>query len=511
MINDNVTIFFGNSFVDLNALWKSDGTPEGTVLVKLLPTNPNYPNHAVQGSQINVNGTLFFTHDDGMHGLELWKSDGTPEGTVLVKDVNTYIYDSDVNNLTNVSGTLYFTADDWVHGQELWKSDGTPEGTVLVKDIAPEIGSDPLKLTNVNGNLFFTADDGTSGYQLWVVQKGPEATISGKIVTDTGVPLPGVVVTLSGWQAARTITDSNGFYSFTGIEIGKSYTVTPSRVDYVFSPATLSFDLSGEKTDAAFTATEGAATANPLDTNLFFVRQQYLDFLGREPDQGGLNYWTIQLDRCGSNAGCLHRQRIDVSAAFFIEQELQQTAFYIYRLYAGPLGRRPTYAEFAADRTLIVGGANLEAGKAAFADAFVRRAEFVQKYQAATTAEAFVDALIQVIKDARGVDLSAQRSALIAKYNTGANLSESRSLTVRAIIENDLFKAAEYNRAFVLMQYFGYLKREPDQAGYDFWLNVLNNREPNNYRGMVCSFVTSAEYQNRFSPIVTRSNSDCAQ
>jgi hypothetical protein len=77
------------------------------------------------------------------------------------------------------------------------------------------------------------------------------------------------------------------------------------------------------------------------------------------------------------------------------------------------------------------------------------------------------------------------------------------------LIEIQQFKDREYAPAFVLMQYFGYLRRDPDQGGYDFWLNVLNNREPNNYRGMVCSFITSAEYQNRFSSVVTHSNAEC--
>jgi uncharacterized protein DUF4214 len=79
------------------------------------------------------------------------------------------------------------------------------------------------------------------------------------------------------------------------------------------------------------------------------------------------------------------------------------------------------------------------------------------------------------------------------------------------VIEEAGFLQAEYNRSFVLMQYFGYLQRDPDAAGYDFWLDVIDNREPNNYRGMVCAFVTSAEYQRRFSMLVTRSNAECGQ
>jgi hypothetical protein len=81
---------------------------------------------------------------------------------------------------------------------------------------------------------------------------------------------------------------------------------------------------------------------------------------------------------------------------------------------------------------------------------------------------------------------------------------------VREVIEIQAFKDAEYNPSFVLMQYFGYLHRDAEQAGYDFWLNILNNVQPNNYRSMVCAFITSAEYQRRFGQTVTRTNLDCA-
>jgi hypothetical protein len=78
------------------------------------------------------------------------------------------------------------------------------------------------------------------------------------------------------------------------------------------------------------------------------------------------------------------------------------------------------------------------------------------------------------------------------------------------LIEMTEFRTREFNPAFVLMQYFGYLRRDPDQGGYDFWLSVLNNVQPNNFRGMVCAFITSREYQERFSPVITRSDQLCA-
>jgi hypothetical protein len=88
---------------------------------------------------------------------------------------------------------------------------------------------------------------------------------------------------------------------------------------------------------------------------------------------------------------------------------------------------------------------------------------------------------------------------------------KTRAQVLREVIEFADFKSREFNPAFVLMQYFGYLQRDADQGGYDFWLNILNNRQPNNYRGMVCSFITSREYQERFGLLLRRTNTDCAE
>lgn len=335
------------------------------------------------------------------------------------------------------------------------------------------------------------------------------ATVSGRIKTSDGSTLSGATVTLSGTESRRTITDSNGNYSFDDLETGGFYTITPSRADYRFSPAALSLSIVGNRTDAVFTAEETSQTANPLDTELYFIRQHYLDFLNREPEAGGLEYWASQIENCNSDPSCLRQTRINVSAAFFIEQEFQQTGSFVYRLYKGALGRQVTYQEFSQDRGLVIGGANLDASKAAFVDAFVRRAEFKERYGNATDAESFVDALTEALRQASRVDLSGQRNTLLAKYNSGSEMNESRSLVLREAIENSAFKQAEYNSSFVLMEYFGYLRRDPDQGGFDFWLNVLNDKVQDNYRSMVCAFITSAEYQKRFSSIVTHHNTEC--
>jgi hypothetical protein len=258
------------------------------------------------------------------------------------------------------------------------------------------------------------------------------------------------------------------------------------------------------------TNTNAPTQTNPLDNTdaRFFVRQQYLDFLNREPDAGGFDYWSNLITKCAAtDAKCINAQRVSVSAAFFIEQEFQDTGSFVYRLYKGSLGRQPAYAEFTADRSRVIGGTNLEASKQTFAENFTQQQEFLQKYPANLSGTEFIDAVLLTVKQTANVDLSAQRTALINDY--AAN--NSRARIIRAVVDATAFQTAEYNRAFVLMQYFGYLRRDPDTSGYNFWLDVLNNRVPNNYRSMVCAFINSAEYQLRFSSVVSRTDKVCAQ
>ena len=200
----NLTVVGGSLFftaddgVNGTELWKSDGTASGTALVKDIQTGSDFdydsysyvPNSSNPQSLTAGEGLLYFTADDGVSGTELWQSDGTTSGTVLVKDVysgssfdnDSYSYvpnSSNPENLTAVEGLLFFTANDGVNGTELWETDGTAAGTVLVKDI--QTGSDfdsdsssyvpnssnPQHLTTVDGTLFFAADDGVNGNELW--------------------------------------------------------------------------------------------------------------------------------------------------------------------------------------------------------------------------------------------------------------------------------------------------------------------------------------------------------
>ena len=182
--------------------------------------------------------------------------------------------------------------------------------------------------------------------------------------------------------------------------------------------------------------------------------------------------------------------------------EFQDTGYYVYRLTRASYNRRPDFTEFMADRSRLHAGVTLEDEKQILADDFVHRAPFLVEYPLSMTNAQFVNHLFD---QAGLMPFTVERQQLIADMNIG----KSRSRALRDVIEIQEFKTREYNAAFVTMQYFGYLRRNPDQGGYDFWLNVLNNRVPNNYLAMVCAFLTSREYQERFSPVVTRANSEC--
>lgn len=338
------------------------------------------------------------------------------------------------------------------------------------------------------------------------------ASISGRVTDENGIALPSVTMSLTGAKVMTAITDADGIYRFGDAQVGDFYTVTPALASHHFSPEGRSFPLVGNTTDANFTAlTETVGPGNPIDSNEFFVRQQYQDFLDREPEPQGFNFWVSQLNQCREQADCLQQRRIEVSAAFFQSVEFQETGSYICRLYEGALGRPVRYREFAIDFRRVIGSTDLAADKLLFANDFVARHEFLQKYQANTTAESFVDALLQTLREATRIDLSRQRARLIERYNMGDSLTERRGRVVAAIGDNPIVGAAVYNRTFVRMEYFGYLRREIDTQGFDFWLNVLDERDNGNYRGMVCSFITSIEYQQRFGTFVSHSNADCGQ
>ncbi|HEV3470498.1 MAG TPA: PQQ-dependent sugar dehydrogenase [Pyrinomonadaceae bacterium] len=249
------------------------------------------------------------------------------------------------------------------------------------------------------------------------------------------------------------------------------------------------------------------SSENPVDNARFFVRQHYLDFLGREPDAAGLDFWSSGIEACGADAACRDGRRVDTSAAFFLSIEFQETGYLAYRFYRASLGRFPRFREFIRDSQEIGRGVRvgigdweglLESNKRDFAERWVTRPEFKARFDALTDAQ-YVDALFRAV----GVTPTpAERRALLDGLATGA---ETRATVLRKIAEREEFARAEFRPAFVLMQYFGYLRRSPDDppdtdfGGFDFWLKKLNDNGGDYRRAeMVRAFIVSIEYRRRF-------------
>lgn len=344
--------------------------------------------------------------------------------------------------------------------------------------------------------------------------------------------------TASGLASSRCdFTHRSGTLRFAPGVSGLAIPVFLNRDSFVEGPETLQIVLSNP-TGGAELAQNGSTTTltiadavgdpgpNPVDSAEGFVRQHYNDFLNRPADPDGLAFWTNQIDSCGSDAQCIEIRRINVSAAFYLSIEFQETGYLVERMYkvaygnalgtstVGGLHQFPVpvvrLGEFLPDAQEISNGVVvgfsgweqvLENNKQSFAARFVQRARFTNAFPTTMTESQFVDRLNT---NAGGVLLPAERIQLITDLSAG---TKTRAQVVRIIAEDSDLAAAERNRAFVLMQYFGYLRRnpndspDPNHTGYEFWLNKLNQFGGNFVNAeMVKAFIISAEYRQRFGP-----------
>jgi len=219
------------------------------------------------------------------------------------------------------------------------------------------------------------------------------------------------------------------------------------------------------------------------------VRQHYIDFLGREPDPGGAAGWEAVISNCP--AGDTTCDRIHVSSAFFRSAEFQGRGYSIYRFYPVAFGRKPDYVEFIPDLAKVSGflsDTELEAAKVAFITEFMSRPAFVTKYNGLNDTQ-YVDTLL-----ATADVTSPHRDFWIAALGNG---TRTRATVLRDITESPEVYNKYFNQAFVVMQYFGYLRRDPD-AFYLDWIQVLDTT--GDFRGMVNGFMNSLEYRFRFGP-----------
>jgi WD40 repeat protein len=260
---------------------------------------------------------------------------------------------------------------------------------------------------------------------------------------------------------------------------------------------------------------------NILDDSRFFAHQHYIDFLNREPDASGVAFWTNEITSCGGNAQCVEIKRISVSASFFLSIEFQETGFFVYRVNKAAHGNLPGIPvpirlDESISQTSEVGQGVivrqsgweqiLESNKQSFLFDADDGDRFTINYPTSMTPSEFVDTLFA---NAEITPTAAERAVAINEFGTATKTFDvpARARVLRRVAESPTLTRQEFNRAFVLMQYFGYLRRNPNDPpesglnfdGYNFWLAKLNQFNGNFIQAeMVKAFISSSEYRQRF-------------
>lgn len=321
---------------------------------------------------------------------------------------------------------------------------------------------------------------------------------------------------------------ATGTLTFGPGEITKTIPILINEDSFVEGDETLSVLLSNPSGGGAVAG--GLATltivdddfappsSNPIDDASTFVCQQYHDFLNRQPDAAGLAFWTNEITSCGANAACIATKRQNVSAAFFLSIEFQETGFNVIRTQRAAFGRKSDsssirfpYFPFMHDaqqvgRGVIIGqpGATalLDQNKQQYATQIATSSAFIAAYPLSQTAAEYVTALFA---SAMVTPTGPETTAAITAFGAGG--TAGRVAALRSVVDSNSVRQAELSSAFVLMQYYGYLRRNPtdppdvDDSGYQFWLNKLNQFGGNfELAEMVKSFLNSGEYRGRFGP-----------
>lgn len=249
-------------------------------------------------------------------------------------------------------------------------------------------------------------------------------------------------------------------------------------------------------------------SGNDIDDSRYFVEQHYRDFFDREADDSGLDFWEHQITNCGDDSGCRERARINTSGAFFLSIEFQETGYLLYRFNKASFTTMPRRNDFivemqAIGQGVVVGQAGweqkLEDNKRAEAERWARRDDFRARFDNKSNRQF----IIELFANAGVTPSELEREDLIRRLDSGL---ETRGSALRKVSENGEFSRREKNPAFVLMQYFGYLHRNPDEgpdhdlSGFNFWLRKLDDNGGDFHRAeMVKAFLVAGEYRDRFS------------
>jgi hypothetical protein len=389
-------------------------------------------------------------------------------------------------------------------------------------DSKVDIGAVEARTSEINFDLVVapSVGEGAGGFDVAVSRTG--GLDAGDISVDFSAT--------DGTASSRTdFAAVFGTLRFASGETSKTFTVFVTDDVFVEGDETVSLKLA-DPTGGAALGTVAASTliihdndpstpsSNPVDGSQFFVRQHYVDFLNREPDAPGLAFWTGEIESCGADLQCREVKRVNVSAAFFLSIESQQTGFFALRVRRAAFGKRSasaaarvTLAEYLRDARqlgegVIVGdGAwqqRLEQDKTNYLRRLVESAAYRALYPETQTPGQNVDALFA---SAGVTPTAAERNAALNSYGWGG--TGGRAAALRSVAESTSVTNAETNPAFVLSEYFGYLRRNPtdtpgsDDSGYQFWLAKLNQFDGDFVRAeMVKAFISAFEYRQRFGP-----------
>ncbi len=447
------------------AVWTAAGSGIPSIPINALAIDPANSNNIFAGTDIGV-----YNSTDG-------GASWTPFGTGLPRSA---VFDLALQNANRIlrAGT---------HGRGVWEISLAAASPTIQFSAATY----PINEGDPNGRVNITltrSGDTTSSAAVSFVTNDGAGLTNCNVFNGIASPRCDFINTLG------TATWAAGDAS--------SKTFSVAIVDDSFAEGNETFSLGlnspsgatlGTQSTATVTITDNDATngPNPIDGTGFFVRQQYIDFLNREPDPPGFAGWSNTINNCtGDTTQC---DRIHVSQLFFQSAEFQERGYFVYRFYPVAFGRKPDYAEFVPDLASVSGflDANqLEAAKVAFINAFMARTAFVNTYNGLNNTQ-YVDTLLATA----AVTLPpATRTAMINGLN-GATLT--RAQVLRQIVESTEVSNKYNHQAYAVMEYFGYLRRQPD-AFYLQWIADLDLN--NNPRGMVTGFVTSQEYRNRFGP-----------
>lgn len=360
--------------------------------------------------------------------------------------------------------------------------------------------SSPISSTIQFSSNTFPVNEGGGAGTITVTRTTTSAAATVDVATSDSAGLQACTVANGRASERCDYTTSVGTVRFAAGESSKTFTIPLIDDVWVEGAETFSVTLRnptggtlGNPSGATVQIIENDTvqpTSNPINGVEFFVRQQYLDILGRQPDQGGFNNWVNTLRPC-PNGGfgeppASNCDRLHVAAGFFQSAEFLNRGYFAFRFYMVAFNQRPLYSQFIPDMALVGGpktAAEEEAAKVAFADAFVQRPEFLARY-GAQSGQTLANSLLQTAGLPPG------------SYNAG---SQTNGQILRGIAESSAALNKFLTEGTVSILYFGFTRRDPDTQGYQNNVNTLN-ANPNNLRHMIFIFIYSSEYLIRFGP-----------